>query len=1519
MSMMGGGANLGTATFYITGNAQGASNAAAQANNALAQLSNTVATNWWGIQNLGLAFAALPGAVMAGTGAAINAAVEWQDALFTLQRSTGGTAEEAAALGDEILDVARKVPLATAQLADLAATAATLGIEDVAKFAEVFGTLISATNLTEANVGDFARVINVMQVPESQFERFANTLLEVGRNTAATETEILNITRRMSGAAATAGFTSDQLLGLGAAVISLGPRAEAGATALNKTINDITRSIGTNNETIQTWAAVSGQSVEEFSALFREDAAAAVAAFVSGLARLQGGGEDQIAVLDDLGITEARQVSALQQLARGTLDVGNEQRDLNAILGFSEERWQNSNATQDIAALKAKTLSGQLQLLRNALFEFGTVIGGFFIGPLGFFVQRLLDFLAGVQALPAPLKILMGALFLLLTALSAVAAAVFLIGPRILIAYDAFTRLRGGTTQLTPQIQALGASMLNTARSAGIMSTAVQNASRQAIIAANNTRLAATAASSGYQTMQNNLANLAGVLAVGSASASASMSRMAVWGTRLAKVSGWVTAALTVLSIATTFLGNRQREQAEAAERALAANADLVSIIRQQGAQVGPASTAWLQQTEAYQRVSVAARQLGFDLEVLNRIITGQGTPGDMDALTTAIRNGDADVRAMAQDVLNLTTIYRNSADASGVAAEGVSDLGSAQAEAAEQTRENTEALQEQARLLEGIAQAHIDLADAVDSQLSAQLDLADAQEEYARAMADAKDPTLAIARAELELAQARFDSADAQRDLRQNELALAEARAKGLRRARDAEMDLADAQDRYRDSLETIKDLEERVAELRLGPSADALRDATNDLRNAELRLARAHQGVADAEWYLQHLREEGASQRDIEDAEMALAEARQETADAEDEVIDKTKDLNDLRDGTKQAEALADAEQELQRAMRDSVRALEEVSDRQDQLADARERVANDTDYLDAQSDIVDSQLAVQDALQKVQQAELDLEAIRAGRAERDALRAALDLENAIMDMAQANVEVRRQQALANGQTWDAGDAAHALADELQNLMGLAPDAASAQRLQNYIDTLRSAPNVPDVIDSGGGADVAFDPTEFGMPALSDVSNYLDELRDLINGDEGPKSIWSQLWDSIGGGSGVGGIIGGGIGLAVGGPAGAIVGGLIGSIIGGLVEKFWPQISNFFRSVGSTLARNIPNWFGNVVQWFKDLPGNLVSFFDTAWDSFFQTGRDMLNGLWEGIKEVGSNIIHGIGNWLYSTFVAPFKAIFGIHSPSTVFAEIGRDLMRGLWNGIVGAATAVWNFFTGIGRGILNILSGAGNWLLSTGSNIIHGLWSGLTDAVSHVWEFFTSIPETIFRFFGNAGDWLFNFGKNILTGLWNGIVDIWNNTVVPGWNTLIGWIPGSFADGLQIGSPSRVFEGFGQNVIQGLVIGLESEHDILRRTLADTAEILSESMNNVDPFAGIMAGLSDVGIQASYIDGLLSDMNGARVDFATSVPGIGAATGNVTYVNETLNLEAITTADPEEIVNEYVWAKRVRMRGA
>ena len=100
------------------------------------------------------------------------------------------------------------------------------------------------------------------------------------------------------------------------------------------------------------------------------------------------------------------------------------------------------------------------------------------------------------------------------------------------------------------------------------------------------------------------------------------------------------------------------------------------------------------------------------------------------------------------------------------------------------------------------------------------------------------------------------------------------------------------------------------------------------------------------------------------------------------------------------------------------------------------------------------------------------------------------------------------------------------------------------------------------------------------------------------------------------------------------------------VADVVGGVVQKFLGALKTLFKKV-----------YEEVKTW----PGRLV-----------QSGKDLIMGIWNGIKNMGQWIKDKVSGFFKNNVLGTVKKLFGIGSPSKVFAGYGKNLMQGLSIGI-------------------------------------------------------------------------------------------------------------------------------------------------------------------------------------------------------------------------------------------------------
>ena len=116
------------------------------------------------------------------------------------------------------------------------------------------------------------------------------------------------------------------------------------------------------------------------------------------------------------------------------------------------------------------------------------------------------------------------------------------------------------------------------------------------------------------------------------------------------------------------------------------------------------------------------------------------------------------------------------------------------------------------------------------------------------------------------------------------------------------------------------------------------------------------------------------------------------------------------------------------------------------------------------------------------------------------------------------------------------------------------------------------------------------------------------------------------------------------------------------------GILTDVLAEVGAFAINIGKKAYQAGKNVFDNIVNTVKSLPSK-----------FANIGREMIEGLWSGIKGAGGWLKDKIGGFC-SGVVSKVKGFFKIFSPSHLFRdEIGRMLALGLGEGFVDEMNAV------------------------------------------------------------------------------------------------------------------------------------------------------------------------------------------------------------------------------------------------
>ena len=387
---------LGNLTVGIMGNMAGLSETFGRAQTEVQKFGKKMERVGRDISSVGRDLSLLvTGPIVAVGGISAKAASDFESAFAGVRKTVDATEPEFAALEKGIRDMAKEIPVAATEIAGVAEAAGQLGIrtDAILGFTETMVNLGVATNMTsEQAAASLARLANITQMPQEQFDRLGSTVVALGNNLATTESEIVEMGLRLAGAGNQIGLTEAQILSFAGALSSVGIEAEAGGTAFSRVMLNMNTAVAQGGEALEGFAQVAGMSTQEFAKAFEEDAAGAMITFIEGLGQMSESGADVATVLDELGLGEIRVRDALMR-ASGAGDLFRESLELGS------QAWEENTALTNEAAERYKTFESRLQLFKNQLMDVAITLGGPILDALSSAMeaaQPFIDMLAKV-------------------------------------------------------------------------------------------------------------------------------------------------------------------------------------------------------------------------------------------------------------------------------------------------------------------------------------------------------------------------------------------------------------------------------------------------------------------------------------------------------------------------------------------------------------------------------------------------------------------------------------------------------------------------------------------------------------------------------------------------------------------------------------------------------------------------------------------------------------------------------------------------------------------------------------------------------------------------------------------------------------------------------------------------------------------------------------------------------------------------------------------------------------------
>src|SRR4030042_871817 len=288
-------------------------------------------TNWSSSMKVQMGMAGALGAMALFVKSSVTSLAEFEDAMIGVQKPTGMAAPEIKTLGDALRKMAvddMQGTVAATELAKIAEIAGQMGVnssEDILKFSKTIAEISIATDTSADEVaksmGEIENVFrdSLQESGQKAIDLTANIGSAVDRisdETNASVRDVMELTRRMSGAASTIKMSVAETVALAGPLRDAGVGVEVGGTAMTTFVLELVKDSAS-------FADAFKLDADALATALKTNPIEAIKMVLDGMDQMaQAQGPAELArVLEDVGLNDKRMVDALLKMSGNTAEL----------------------------------------------------------------------------------------------------------------------------------------------------------------------------------------------------------------------------------------------------------------------------------------------------------------------------------------------------------------------------------------------------------------------------------------------------------------------------------------------------------------------------------------------------------------------------------------------------------------------------------------------------------------------------------------------------------------------------------------------------------------------------------------------------------------------------------------------------------------------------------------------------------------------------------------------------------------------------------------------------------------------------------------------------------------------------------------------------------------------------------------------------------------------------------------------------------------------------------------------
>ena len=338
------------------------------------------------------------------------------------------------------------------------------------------------------------------------------------------------------------------------------------------------------------------------------------------------------------------------------------------------------------------------------------------------------------------------------------------------------------------------------------------------------------------------------------------------------------------------------------------------------------------------------------------------------------------------------------------------------------------------------------------------------------------------------------------------------------------------------------------------------------------------------------------------------------------------------------------------------------------------------------------------------------------------------------------------------------------------------------------------------------------------------------------------------------------------------------------------GAIRGLWESVVGRFREYWDENGEQLMEAVRNAFQWLQERLEPVMNFIRNMWETTWSALKSVVQIMWGHIQnavQIGVDIILAIVDIFIGIFTGDWERfwngianliggvwdmiVLGLQTSWEMIklafrtaGEIIMNILRYLWDTVRSGWDAMVGFVSGFIDAMVEFVAGG-----------FRRMWEGVVERM-------TAIRDSIAELWGRAVEFLTNIdlreiGRNIINGLIGGITGMVDN-VVDSIRNVGSRIADGFRSFFRISSPSGLFRDYGRNIQDGLSEGLEEERSRSRignavTSVANGITGAFRRLLNISSPSKVFSGYGD-----SIIDGLCEGLGNGETSVGNAITSVG-----------------------------------------